>query len=81
MDDKISHKKSFAQRWRQLTFEEQMGNIGSEVSRARLSYGKDENKFWNAVARAQELFFFTLSDKRWRAAQKKEPRRAYEVFL
>jgi len=40
-----------------LSLAEQMGNIGGEVSRARLAQGKDENRFWGAVARAQELFF------------------------
>jgi len=57
-----------------------LGNIGSEVGRARLSRGKDEAKFWDAAARALDLFYLTLSDKRWSAWRKKEICRACETF-
>lgn len=80
MSGEIFHKNLAAGRWYKLSFCEQMGNIGSEVSRARLAQGKDEGKFWGAVTRGQELFFLTLADKRWSAWRKKEICRAYEVF-
>jgi hypothetical protein len=73
------HKDLAAGRWYELTLAEQLGNIGSEVSRARLNQGKNEPRFWGAVARALELFHLTLIDRRW-GARRKEIRRAYEVF-
>jgi len=79
MDGSILHKNLAAGRWFDLTLAEQMGNIGSEVSRARLSQGKDEARFWSAVVRGLELFNLTLADKRW-GERRKEIARAYEVF-
>lgn len=76
---KALHKNLSAGRWFELTLAEQLGNIGSEVSRARKSQGKDEDRFWNAVIRCQELFYLTLADKRW-GERRKEIARAYEVF-
>jgi hypothetical protein len=80
MSGQILHKNLASGRWFELTLAQQMGNIGSEVSRAWLAQGKDEVRFWGAVARGQELFFLTLADKRWSAGRKKEICRAYEVF-
>jgi hypothetical protein len=80
MDGAILHKNLAAGRWYELSLAEQLGNIGSEVSRARLSQGKDETRFWGAVMRGLELFNLTLADKRWNAGRKKEIARAYEVF-
>ena len=80
MSVEFLHKNLAAGRWYELTLAEQLGNIGSEVSRARLSQGKDEARFWNAVIRGQELFFLSLGDARWSAWRKKEIGRAYEVF-
>lgn len=54
------------ERWRKMTLAEQIGNIGSEVSRTASAQGKDESRFNNALARALELFDLTLSDLRWR---------------
>jgi hypothetical protein len=79
MGQEFLHKTLAAGRWYELTLAEQLGNIGSEVSRARLSQGKDEARFWGAVARGQELFYLTLRDKRW-GERRKEISRAYEVF-
>lgn len=62
-----------------MSLAEQMGNIGGEVSRARLSQGKDGERFWGAVARGLELFNLTLADKRW-GERRKEIACAYEVF-
>ena len=79
MNAEILHKNLAAGRWYELTLAEQMGNIGSEVSRARLSQGKDEARFWGAVTRGLELFNLTLADKRW-GKRRIEIARAYEVF-
>jgi hypothetical protein len=73
------HKDLANGRWFTFSLSEQMGNIGSEISRA----GKQENKnpelFQKATDRALELFDLTLSDKRWRG-RLKEIGRAREVF-
>lgn len=48
-----------------LSLAEQLGNIGSEVGRARSWQGRDENSFWAAVTRALELIDLTREDRRW----------------
>ena len=60
------HGSTIMERWSRMTLAEQLGNIGSEVSRAGNSKEKDETRFNVAVARALELFDLTLSDVRWR---------------
>ena len=80
MNGQTFHKNLAAGRWHELTLAEQMGNIGSEVGRAAKTQNKDEARFWNAVVRAQELFFLTLADKRWGYWRKREMCRAYEFF-
>ncbi len=67
-------------RWHELTLAEQLGNIGSEVSRAGRWQNKDQKTFWGAVDRALELFDFTLSDSRLHGARLEEIARAREVF-
>ena len=66
-------------KWQKLSLAEQMGNIGSEVSRAARAEGKDEKLFWSAVTRGCELFDLTLADPRWRG-RRLEIARAREVF-
>jgi len=73
------HKELARGRWFELSLAEQMGNIGSEVSRASRWQGKDEKLFQGAVERALELFDLTLSDERWRG-RRREIARAREVF-
>ena len=76
------HKTLAAGRWQELSLAEQMGNIGSEVSRALNRQGKDENLFWGAVDRALELFDLTLEDPRWRKGGRlREIARAREVSV
>lgn len=75
----LFHQNLAAGRWYELTLAEQMGNIGSEVSRARKAQGNDEPKFWGAVTRGLELLSLTLADRRW-GERRKEIARAYEVF-
>lgn len=62
-----------------MSFAEQIGNIGSEVGRARKWQGRDEAIFWGDVTRALELFELTQMDKRWRK-RRIEIDRAREVF-
>lgn len=77
----VFHKEFAEGRWFTLSLMEQMGNIGSEVSRASMWQGKDEKIFLNAVERALELFDFTIADERWRGARRLEIVRAREVFV
>lgn len=65
--------------WQKLSLAEQLGNIGSEVSRALKWQAKDEKLFWKAAERCLELFDLTLEDSRWRG-RLKEITRAREVF-
>lgn len=73
------HKNLADGRWRKLSLMEQLGNIGSEVSRARNWKGKDDKIFNAAVDRTLELFELTLQDPRW-IGRLKEINRAREVF-
>ena len=74
------HKELAAGKWFELTLAEQLGNIGSEVSRAANWQNRDEKLFWGAVERALELFDLTLADPRW-DGRHKEIWRAREVFV
>ena len=73
------HKDLAEGKWFALSLMEQLGNIGSEVSRAAMAKGKDETRFENAFARALELFDLTLDDPRWKG-RRREIARAREVF-
>ena len=65
--------------WQTLDLAEQLGNIGSEISRALNWRAKDEaDKSAHAFERGLELFDFTLADARWRG-RLKELARAREV--
>ena len=76
----IFHKELAEGKWQQLSLTEQLGNIGSEVGRARKWQGKDEKIFKGAVERALELFDLTLEDARWKKSWY-EIARAREVFV
>lgn len=79
MNNKFFHKDLAAGRWFKLSLAEQLGNIGSEVSRARSAQNTNHERFERSVARALELFYLTLSDRRW-IGRLKEIGRAREVF-
>ncbi len=66
-------------RWQTLSLPEQLGNIGSEVHRARMAEHGQRTRFLNACDRALELFDLTLDDPRWRG-RLREIARAQEVF-
>lgn len=67
-------------RWHTFTLAEQLGNIGSEVSRAMNWKNKDDETYRLAVWRALELFDLTIADPRWRH-RLKEIIRAREFFI
>jgi len=67
------------ERWTTLSLAEQLGNIGSEVGRARAWHDRDEKSFWGAVTRALELIDLTREDGRW-SKRRFELDRAREAF-
>lgn len=67
------------ERWFHLSLAEQLGNIGSEVGRARMWQGRDEKSFWGAVTRGLELLDLTREDTRWKK-RRAELNRARETF-
>lgn len=75
----FKHNELATRRWFELSLAEQLGNIGSEVSRASRWQNKDERLFWETIERALELFDLTLSDPRWKG-RRLEIARAREVF-
>ena len=61
------HTELAAGRWRELTLAEQLGNIGSEVSRAMRWRERGNSQIWPAALdRLLELFDLTIADRRWR---------------
>jgi len=78
MTAQFQHQTLGSGRWFTFSLAEQLGNIGSEVSRAIRARG-DEKRFAGAVSRALELFDFTIGDPRWRK-RLKELTRARELF-
>ncbi|MFH1226210.1 MAG: hypothetical protein V1684_02930 [bacterium] len=65
--------------WQQLTLMEQLGNIGSEISRALSWQAKgDQEQAVKALDRGLELFDLTIADPRWQK-RLKEILRAREV--
>lgn len=77
----VVHHPSLANgRWHTFSLNFQLGNIGSEVSRAKKAQGVDRVSFDGAVSRACELFDLTLNDSRW-GHRLKEVARARELFV
>ncbi|MBI2097072.1 MAG: hypothetical protein HYT40_02910 [Candidatus Sungbacteria bacterium] len=69
-------------RWRELTFLEQMGNIGSEVGRMRLVEGRSPGESEKALERALELIDLTRADPRWSTPSRlKELCRLREIMM
>lgn len=73
-----NHLSLAAESWAKFSLEEQLGNIGSEVSRA-IRAKEDKEYYWGAVARALDLFYLTIKDCRWKG-RLKEIVRAKELF-
>lgn len=76
---RIIHTELAEGRWFTFTLDEQLGNIGSDVSRAiRAKEKNDAERMWSALERALELFDLTIADPRHRK-RLKELCRAREV--
>ena len=75
------HKSLAGGRWQQLTFPEQMANIGSEVGRA-IQWGKKNNPEFReqAILRALELLYLTIEAQQKKRSVK-ELTRLREVLL
>jgi len=73
------HASLAAGRWRTFSLAQQLGNVGSEVSRALKWRDKDAKLFDGAITRALELLDLTLADPRWRH-RLKEIARARELL-
>ena len=79
----VQHRDLAAGRWHTLTLAEQLGNIGSEVSRAIRWKLRNERLAEGALVRALELLDLTLSDPRLLSsvARLREIARAREVVV
>lgn len=73
------HAGLAAGRWDRLSLGEQLGNVGSEVSRALRWREKDPSLHDAAMVRALELMDLTLDDRRWRG-RLRELARARELL-
>lgn len=75
------HRDLAAGGWFELSLAEQLGNIGSEVSRAIRWRARNEDLAGKALMRALDLFCLTLDDPRHRQAPERlrELARAREV--
>jgi hypothetical protein len=77
----IQHRDLVAGQWWTLSLAAQLGNVGSEISRAARWRGRNEDRSREAFYRALELFDLTRADPRHRsaAARLRELGRAREV--
>lgn len=75
--------RELAERWWTMTVAEQLGNIGSEVSRAAKWTTRNPDLAQSALYRALDLFDLTLDDPRHRRspARLREIARAREVVV
>ena len=64
--------------WFKLSLFEQLGNIGSEVSRS-IKGRNSHARYWGAVSRALDLFYLTVADPRWKG-RRRELLRVRELF-
>jgi hypothetical protein len=79
----IQHRDLAAGRWYQLTLCEQLGNVGSEVSRAIRWTSRNRTLAEGAWHRALELLDLTLDDPKLRQSRPRlrEVARAREVVV
>ncbi len=73
------HANLAAGGWSELNLMQQLGNVGSEVSRAQRWQIKDPIVCRSAMVRALELLDLTIRDRRWRG-RLKELARAREML-
>jgi len=72
------HSSLAAGRWQEFTLAQQLGHVGSEVSRTRKAMG-NEQRYWSAATRAFELLDLTIEDPRW-SSRLRELLRVREVL-
>lgn len=79
----VQHRDLAGGRWWELSLAEQLGNIGSEISRATRWSGRNETLARGALERALELIDLTLDDPRHRQSppRLREIARAREVVV
>lgn len=76
----MQHKQLSEGRWFDLSFFEQMANVGSEVERAINCKKKNDKEYFQlAIDRALELLTFTIDDKK-NSHRLKEVVRVYEAL-
>jgi len=77
------HRELAAGRWRELSLPQQLGNVGSEVSRALRWRTANPRLALGALERALELMDLTLADPRHHrsVARLREIARAREVLV
>ncbi|MEK7541960.1 MAG: hypothetical protein AAB533_03875 [Patescibacteria group bacterium] len=74
----IHHPGLSVARWQRLSLAEQLGNVGSEIGRAR-RWKNERPKHWEEAAHcALELLDLTIQDPRWQGHRRKELLRARE---
>lgn len=78
-----THRELAAGRWWSLSLAEQLGNIGSEISRATAWSTRHPQRAEGALHRALDLFDLTLDDPRLRRSlpRLREIARAREVVV
>ena len=72
----MQHKE---ERWFTLSLADQLGNVGSEYSRAVNNRGRNEARFNAARDRFLELLDLTICDPRWNIYRKRELLRLREI--
>lgn len=79
----MKHRDLAAERWWTFTLAEQLGNVGSEVSRTLKWRSRNPEIAARAMERALELIDLTLDDPRMRSSVRRlrEICRAREVLL
>jgi hypothetical protein len=77
------HRDLASGRWQELSLAEQLGNVGSEISRAVKWTGRNPEIARGALERALDLFDLMLDDPRHRRspARLREIARAREVVV
>ena len=78
---KFQHQKLASGNWKNLSFFNQMANIGSEVERA-INWRNKDNELYSqkAAKRALELLFLTIADSKNRH-RLKELTRLHEILI
>lgn len=77
-----THKSLAAGRWFELSFAEQLANVGTDIERAiKFKARGDEESSKGALFRALELWCLTIQDPKITRPQRREMCRAKEVFL